>query len=85
MTGSADTAKGVMYCLLSKWEGVWGRVCVRFSLVGGWRIFLFSAFEVFFFCSFSACLFGGNGGPHGGHWVDFGAIWGAFWGHFCDF
>ena len=30
-------------------------------------------------------LFGGLGGPLGGHWVALGAIWGSFGSHFGDF
>ena len=47
--------------------------------------FMFSSFEGLFWCWFSVRLFGGLGGTLGGHWVDFGAIRGAFWCHIDDF
>ena len=47
--------------------------------------FFFTLFQVLFSCPFPVRLFGGLGGYPGGRWVDFGAIWGAFWGHFGHF
>ena len=46
---------------------------------------LFSYFLRFVFRSFFVRLFRGLGGSFGGHWVDLGAIWGAFWCNFRDF
>ena len=44
---------------------------------------IFLSFGSLFFVSVH--LFGGLGGIFGGHWVHFGVIWVALWGHFSGF